>query len=308
MGIKEEVKEIYEEMKEDFRKGKEYAYQYRKTIFWIFITFIAMQFTNVLSLGASWQNMCEHNPDLQLKKVQKGGAEENAAQKAINAQLKFLENQQKNQEAEKNPGNAKAAGGDAKGDADAKTAAGIKHYEKILQSDKSSPQAKKAAGKFLEALRMPSGDDAAKSTGGDAATKPTGGDAAAKAKPTGGDAAAKAAGGDAAKAAGGDAAAEKAAYNKGKSVVEAEKKAKAEARAAKAARKSGLRSFKPFQGLKRLGPISGFFSKIGGYLKGGFFIIGIIIAILVVSVIPILIFSTLMYYIIKFLTKKVSRL
>ena len=73
MGIKEEVKEIYEDMKEDFRKGKEYAYQYRKTIFWIFITFIAMQFTNVLSLGASWQNMCEQNPDLQLKKVQKGG-------------------------------------------------------------------------------------------------------------------------------------------------------------------------------------------------------------------------------------------
>jgi hypothetical protein len=75
MGIKEEIKEIYQEMKEDYKKGKEYAYQYRKTIFWIFMAFITMQFTDILSLGASWQNLCQQNPNFNLKK-QKGGAEE----------------------------------------------------------------------------------------------------------------------------------------------------------------------------------------------------------------------------------------
>lgn len=251
MGIKEEIKEIYEDMKEDFRKGKEYAYQYRKTIFWIFISFIVMQFTDILSLGASWQNMCEHNPNLQLKKVQKGGqpSDEGAGGKTSFADVV--------KQAQKASAVAKAAGS-------------------------GEPAKVDGAAKVAEPAKPADGGDAAKTPGGDA-------------------------GGDA-KAAGGDAAAEKAAYNEGKSVVEAEKKAKAEARAAKAARKSSLRSFKPFQGLKQLGPMSGFFSKIGKYLKGGLFIIGMIIAILFVSVIPIIIFSTLMYYIIKFLTKKVSRL
>lgn len=228
MGIKEEVKEIYEDMKEDFRKGKEYAYQYRKTIFWIFITFIAMQFTNVLSLGASWQNMCEQNPNLKLKKVQKGG-----------------------QDAESG-GKVKEMTPDKVSDATLEKKAA--NFEKSKAEATAKLEANVA--KAQEAVKQQM--------------------------------------------------AEKAAYDEGKKAVEDEKAAKKEAKEEKKA--SRLRSFKPFQGFKELGPMSGFFSKIGSYLKGGFFIVGIIIAILVASVIPIVIFSTIMYYIIKYLSRMVSRL
>ena len=71
-------------------KGKEYAYQYRKTIFWIFIAFITMRFTDILSLGASWQNMCQNNPNLKINKKQKGGAEGDNAPKAVAKELKLL--------------------------------------------------------------------------------------------------------------------------------------------------------------------------------------------------------------------------
>jgi hypothetical protein len=237
MGFREEIIEIYEEMKEDYKKGKQYAYEYRKTIFWIFITFIAMQFTNVLSLGASWQNMCQQNPDLQLKKVQSGGA--------------------------------------------------VVESSKIPDSGESGK-----SGRFKGFGQKVSGmfkiGKTGKNPDADAA-KP----AAETTKPAG------------------DAKlsdAEKAAYKQGKSVVEAEKRAKAQAKAEKAARKSGARSFKAFQGLKQLGPISGFFSKIGGYLKGGFFILGMILAILFISFIPMVLFCTAMYYIFKYIGKKLTLL
>ena len=99
MGIRDEINEIYQDMKDDFKKGKEYAHQYRKTIFWIFIAFITMQFTDILSLGASWQNMCQQNSNLRLKKSQKGGLE-TPANKALDAALEVAEAEAKKEASE----------------------------------------------------------------------------------------------------------------------------------------------------------------------------------------------------------------
>jgi hypothetical protein len=203
MGIKEEIEEIYQEMKDDFKKGKEYAYQYRKTIFWIFIAFITMQFTDILSLGASWENMCQNNPNLKINKKQKGGAEGD---------------------------NAPKGGNDA----------------------------------------SKGGNDASK--GGNDASK--GGDNAAKG------------GNDAAKG-GNDAA----------------KSDKAALKASKNSDAGGGSSFRVFDSFRSSGPLSNFFSRIGGFIKGGFIIIGILLSILVVSFLPILIFCIILYGILKFIAK-----
>jgi len=198
MGIKEEIKEIYQEMKEDYKKGKEYAYQYRKTIFWIFMAFITMQFTDILSLGASWQNLCQQNPNFNLKK-QKGGAESNVEK-----------NKPKTEgESEK----TKAGEGEAE-----KTKAGEGEAEKTKAGE---GEAIKDQGK-----------------------------------------------------------AKKSSFKAGKPM-----------------------KLKPFQSFKSLGPISGFMGKMGDFIKGGFFILGLIIAILFVSFIPIVAFCVLMYYVLKYLVK-----
>ena len=212
MGIKEEIKEIYQEMKEDYKKGKEYAYQYRKTIFWIIMAFITMQFTDILSLGASWQNLCQQNPNLNLKK-QKGGAESNV--------------------------------------------------EKTKHAEGEAEKTKPAEGETEK-------------------TKPAEGEAE-KTKPAEG---------------------------------EAEKTKPAEGEAIKDKGSSKKSSFKagkpmklnPFQSFKSLGPISGFMGKMGDFIKGGFFILGLIIAILFVSFIPIVAFCVLMYYVLKFIASRFTTL
>ena len=191
MGIRKEIEEIYQEMKEDYKKGKEYAYQYRKTIFWIIMAFITMQFTDILSLGASWQNLCHQNPNLNLKK-QKGGA------------------------------------------------------EGITGKNRTNGKAEK--------------------------TKPAEGEAE-KTKPAEGEA--------------------------------IKKKVTAKTPSFKTGK---LMKLNPFQSFKSLGPISGFMGKMGDFIKGGFFILGLIIAILFVSFIPIVSFCVLMYYILKFIANKFTTL
>ena len=191
MGIRKEIEEIYQEMKEDYKKGKEYAYQYRKTIFWIIMAFITMQFTDILSLGASWQNLCHQNPNLNLKK-QKGGS------------------------------------------------------EGITGKNRTNGKAEK--------------------------TKPAEGEAE-KTKPAEGEA--------------------------------IKKKVTAKTPSFKTGK---LMKLNPFQSFKSLGPISGFMGKMGDFIKGGFFILGLIIAILFVSFIPIVSFCVLMYYILKFIANKFTTL
>jgi len=211
MGIRKEIEEIYQEMKEDYKKGKEYAYQYRKTIFWIIMAFITMQFTDILSLGASWQNLCHQNPNLNLKK-QKGGAE------GITG---------------KNRTNGKA--------------------EKTKPAEGEAEKTKPAEGEAEK-------------------TKPAEGEAE-KTKPAEGEA--------------------------------IKKKVTAKTPSFKTGK---LMKLNPFQSFKSLGPISGFMGKMGDFIKGGFFILGLIIAILFVSFIPIVSFCVLMYYILKFIANKFTTL
>ena len=216
MGIKEEIEEIYQEMKDDFKKGKEYAYQYRKTIFWIFIAFITMQFTDILSLGASWENIKQNNPNLKINKKQRGAEGDNAPK-----------------------------GGDT----------APKGADSAPKGGDTAPKGADSAPK--------GGENAPK--GGDNA--PKGGDNA----PKGGDNAAKS-----------DKAALKASINSDA---------------------GGGSSFRVFDSFRSSGPLSNFFSRIGGFIKGGFIIIGILLSILVVSFLPILIFCIILYGILKFMAK-----
>ena len=220
MGIKEEIDEIYQEMKEDFKKGKEYAYQYRKTIFWIFMAFITMQFTDILSLGSSWHNICQQNPNFNIKK-QKGGAESN-----VEKNKPKTEGEKTKAEGEK----TKAEGEKTKAEGEKTTAEGEKT---TAEGEKTTAEGEK--------------------------TKPD-----------------------------------------GEAVKDTGKFNKSSFKAGKPMK------LKPFESFRSLGPISGFMGKIGNFIKGGFFIIGIIIAILFISFIPILVFCTAMYYILKFIAKKIA--
>lgn len=65
-------KSILDMMKDDYKTIKNFINEKRKYIFWIIVVFITMSFTDILSLGASWENICSQNPNF---KLHKGGAE-----------------------------------------------------------------------------------------------------------------------------------------------------------------------------------------------------------------------------------------
>lgn len=65
-------KSILDMMKDDYKTIKNFINEKRKYIFWIIVVFITMSFTDILSLGASWENICSQNPNF---KLHKGGAD-----------------------------------------------------------------------------------------------------------------------------------------------------------------------------------------------------------------------------------------
>jgi hypothetical protein len=61
---------ILYDIKKDTCNLKEFWKKYKKTIFWIFVTFIVMQYVDILSLGANFSNACQKQGI-----IQKGGQE-----------------------------------------------------------------------------------------------------------------------------------------------------------------------------------------------------------------------------------------
>ena len=70
--ILEFVDELLELMRQDWEKVKEFYKENKTYLYWIIVLLITMQFTDLMSLGASWDRFCRKN-NIKLD-VQKGGA------------------------------------------------------------------------------------------------------------------------------------------------------------------------------------------------------------------------------------------
>ena len=70
--------ELIELLKKDWKKFKIFVKEYKKYVFWIIVLLITMQFTDLMSLGTSWERYCNKN-DIKngIKNnstIQKGGS------------------------------------------------------------------------------------------------------------------------------------------------------------------------------------------------------------------------------------------
>lgn len=70
--------ELIELLKQDWEKFKKFVKEYKTYLYWILVLFITMQFTDLLSLGSSWERYCKKNSiDSNSKNsnnMQKGGS------------------------------------------------------------------------------------------------------------------------------------------------------------------------------------------------------------------------------------------
>lgn len=77
--------ELIELLKQDWEKFKKFVKEYKTYLYWILVLFITMQFTDLMSLGSSWERYCKKNGiDSNSKNsnnMQKGGGN-NAAPEA----------------------------------------------------------------------------------------------------------------------------------------------------------------------------------------------------------------------------------
>lgn len=64
--------DLYELLKEDWIKFKKFVKENKNYLIWLFIAIITLQFTDILSLGSSWNKYCKKN------NIQNGGANESA--------------------------------------------------------------------------------------------------------------------------------------------------------------------------------------------------------------------------------------
>ena len=73
----EELSEFADELvillKEDWEKTKKFVREHKKYFLWLFALFIGAQFTDIMTLGKSWDAYCKKNG------IQNGGAEGNPA-------------------------------------------------------------------------------------------------------------------------------------------------------------------------------------------------------------------------------------
>jgi len=62
------LNELYNLLKEDWIKFKKFVKENKNYLIWLFIAIITLQFTDILSLGSSWNKYCKKN------NIQNGGA------------------------------------------------------------------------------------------------------------------------------------------------------------------------------------------------------------------------------------------
>ena len=51
-------------IKQDWEKFKLFIKEYKKYVFWVVVLLITMQFTDLMSLGSSWDKYCSKNAEL----------------------------------------------------------------------------------------------------------------------------------------------------------------------------------------------------------------------------------------------------
>lgn len=57
--------ELIDLMKQDWENFKKFIKEYKKYVFWFIVLLITMQFTDLMSLGSSWEKYCKKNNILQ---------------------------------------------------------------------------------------------------------------------------------------------------------------------------------------------------------------------------------------------------
>ena len=139
--ISEFIEELKELLEEDWRKCKLFIKENKNYILWLFITLVTLQFTDILTLGSSWNNYCKRN------NIQYGGSngEPSIIQEEAPAKSK------KELKAEKKQAKADQAASDKQAKADKKafdaTPEGKKAKADKATADKAAKTEKKAIKK-----------------------------------------------------------------------------------------------------------------------------------------------------------------
>ena len=68
------IYELIDLLKEDWKKFKHFISENGKYVFWLFIAIITLQFTDIMSIGASWEKYNTHNTHNNNHTTQKGGS------------------------------------------------------------------------------------------------------------------------------------------------------------------------------------------------------------------------------------------
>ena len=97
------IKELYELLKEDWVKFNLFIKENKKNVIWCLIAFITLQFTDVMSLGSSWDKYCKKN------NIQKGGSSGTAPDTADTAEPEMTKNQKKKEKEVKQKADFNAA-------------------------------------------------------------------------------------------------------------------------------------------------------------------------------------------------------
>lgn len=85
---REEDKSILELLKDDYHRIINFLNEKRKYIFWIIVLFITLSTTDVLSLGAAWDNISNQNPQFKLRQMSGGGDGEDGGNTSSNSDSK----------------------------------------------------------------------------------------------------------------------------------------------------------------------------------------------------------------------------
>jgi len=134
------IEELYELLKEDWRKFKVFYKENKDYLIWLFIGLITLKFTDLMSLGSSWNKYCKKN------NIQTGGANESPIKAPTEAPTETPTEKPKPPEVPKTPEEQAKADKDAKKKEkrDSVDAAKKKIVDK--KADKKQEKADKAAG------------------------------------------------------------------------------------------------------------------------------------------------------------------
>jgi hypothetical protein len=143
-------------IKQDWEKFKLFVKEYKKYVFWVVVLLITMQFTDLMSLGSSWDKYCSKN-GIQ-NRIQTGGGGESYAPVSEKGKLKQAYTDSKAAQ--------KKATKQAKATKKDKSTEGMEKHKKATEAAASARTSKQKAKQSLKSKAYKQGnvDDAAKVT------------------------------------------------------------------------------------------------------------------------------------------------